>query len=178
MAYDPTISVEKGVTAGGVAGLGGVLGTVLLVGISAVQSGGLDDAGANTLAGAIVTLATAGGSALAAWWRNRRKHKRAAKPFSPRLRGWAILVAAGLALSAVSGCATTVGTDGTRTYSVDPVAISTAWQAWSEIESRRAILEAQKQTAKAEDRARLEAQLLALEPEIRAAWERVLAAYE
>ncbi len=178
MAYDPIISVEKGAKAGGVAGLGGVLGTLVLVGVSAVQSGGLDDAGANTLAGAIVTLATVGGSALVTWWRNRRKHVGRKKPFSPTMRGVVVLLAASLAAAGMAGCQTTVGSDGSTTYSIDPVALSTAWAAYSEMEARRAALEVQKQAAKDAERQRIQDQITALEPDIRAAWDRILRLYE
>lgn len=83
-----------------------------------------------------------------------------------------LFLLAGLAAT-LGGCVTTTAPDGTQTTQLDPVALETAWATWERYEARRVELERAKREADAEERARLEAELRRLEPEIAALAERL-----
>lgn len=94
---------------------------------------------------------------------NYRKTKGRA-PYLGSRSGYALLLA-GLAV-ALSGCITTTAPDGTVTQQVDVDALSTAWERYEAMQSRRAELERERQRADAQRRAEIEAELRALLPEL------------
>ena len=71
-----------------------------------------------------------------------------------------------LLVAALAGCVTTTAPDGTTTTQVD---LTTAWEVWERYEA----LERERDAADAADRARIDAELRRLEPELREAARRL-----
>ena len=164
--YDPALTAGKAAQEGGVVIGGATIGALVgsLVVNSLRQAGkapwgpDLDGYAVTIAASAVAAVAAAGKKAL----RNIRKHK------------WLpVVVIAGLAV-ALSGCVTTTAPDGTRTVSVDPGAVAgtvdTAFATWERLESRRALLEVERERARrdrdAERVAIIEAEIARLSPEL------------
>lgn len=164
--YDPALTAGKAAQEGGVVIGGATIGALVgsLVVNSLRQAGkapwgpDLDGYAVTIAASAVAAVAAAGKKAL----RNIRKHK------------WIPVVAVlGLAV-ALAGCVTTTAPDGTRTVSVDPGAVAgtvdTAFATWERLESRRALLEAERERARrdrdAERVAIIEAEIARLSPEL------------
>jgi hypothetical protein len=105
----------------------------------------------------------------AAWRAYRNMRKNTDKVGNPlgggNVPSGYMLLLAGLAAT-LAGCVTTTDRDGNTTTQLDPVALETAWATWERYEARRVELERAKREADAEERARLEAELRRLEPEI------------
>ncbi len=112
----------------------------------------------------------------AAWRAYRNMAKNTDKPGNPlgggNVPSGYVLAIAGLA-GLLAGCVTTTAPDGTTTTGMDPVALETAWATWERYEARKAALEAARAEADAQERARIEAELRRLEPEISALAERL-----
>lgn len=88
-------------------------------------------------------------------------------PFLGTRSGLVLLVMAGLALG---GCITTTAPDGSTVVSVDSRTLETAWSIYEATLERKQTLQAERDAAQAADRARLDAELRALEPQLQAAW--------
>jgi len=112
----------------------------------------------------------------AAWRAYRNMAKNTDKPGNPlggpNVPSGYLFLLAGLAAT-LGGCVTTTAPDGTVTQQLDPVALETAWATWERYEARKAALEAARAEADAQERARIEAELRRLEPEIAALAERL-----
>jgi len=176
--YNPTISLDKGITNAKSAGIGGALTTLLLVGVTLAQGGKLDEVAATGVVSAVVALGAAAVAGLGEWWRNRKKHSKVRR--TGRLP--VVLLIASLALGgALSGCETVTDRDGTVTQSVDTEGlldtVNVAFTTWERLETLRQTLAAEREAAKtannAEAMARLDAQLEAIAPELQAAREAV-----
>jgi hypothetical protein len=176
--YDPSKSQKKGLAGAGTATVGGAVTTLLLVGVTVAAGGGVDEAAKGVIASALVTLGSAATAGIFAWWRNRKKH-RTRQAYVPPSTGMVVIFCA-LALGGLlSGCAKTVGLDGSVTYTIDPGAVDTAFATWDRLDARRKALEEEKAAAKkAEDAERvkvIEEQLRLLKPELDDAWAAVQA---
>lgn len=79
----------------------------------------------------------------------------------------AVLIVAGIALA---GCVTTTAPDGSTVVSVDSRTLDTAWRIYEATLERKQELQRQRDAAQAADRARLDAALAELEPQLQAAW--------
>lgn len=79
----------------------------------------------------------------------------------------AVLLVAGIALA---GCVTTTAPDGSTVVSVDSRTLDTAWRIYEATLERKQELQQQRDAAAAADRARLDAALAELEPQLQAAW--------
>lgn len=87
-------------------------------------------------------------------------------PFLGSASGLVLLIMAGL----IAGCVTTTAPDGSTVVSVDSRTLETAWSIYEATLDRKQTLQAERDAAQAADRARLEAELRALEPQLQAAW--------
>jgi len=87
-------------------------------------------------------------------------------PFLGSSSGLVLLIMAAL----VAGCVTTTAPDGSTVVSVDSRTLETAWSIYEATLERKQQLQAERDAAQAADRARLEAELRALEPQLQAAW--------
>ena len=117
-------------------------------------------------------LITLGVSTLAAVLRavnNVRKTRQAPSrpaPYVDYRNLTVLLIMAGL----VSGCVTTTAPDGSTVVSVDSRTLETAWSIYEATLERKQTLQAERDAAQAADRARIERELRALEPELQKAW--------
>ena len=124
--YNPTISLDKGITNAKSAGIGGALTTLLLVGVTLAQGGKLDEVAATGVVSAVVALGAAAVAGLGEWWRNRKKHSKVRR--TGRLP--VVLLIASLALGgALSGCETLTLRDGTVVQRLDTAALQWAYNA-------------------------------------------------
>jgi len=87
-------------------------------------------------------------------------------PFLGSASGLVLLIMAGL----IAGCVTTTAPDGSTVVSVDSRTLETAWSIYEATLDRKQTLQAERDAAQAADRARLDAELRALEPQLQAAW--------
>lgn len=87
-------------------------------------------------------------------------------PFLGSASGLVLLIMAGL----IAGCVTTTAPDGSTVVSVDSRTLETAWSIYEATLERKQTLQAERDAAQAADRARLDAELRALEPQLQAAW--------
>ena len=164
--YSPATTAGKAAAEGGVVLAGATLGTLVgSIAVNALRQTGKApwtpdmDGYAVTAAAGLLASVFAGAKKAA---RNIRKHR------------WIpVLAIMGLTL-ALSGCVTTTAPDGTRTVSVDPGAVAgtvdTAFASWERLESRRALLEAERERARrdrdAERVAIIEREIARLSPEL------------
>lgn len=88
-------------------------------------------------------------------------------------RSGLMLSLAGLA-GLMAGCVTTTDAAGNTVVSVDSGTLTTAWSIYEATLNRKQALQAERDAASAADRARIEAELRALEPELQAAWLRAM----
>lgn len=117
-------------------------------------------------------LITLGVSTLAAVLRavnNVRKTRQAPSRHAPYVdyRNLTVLL---IMTALVAGCVTTTAPDGSTVVSVDSRTLETAWSIYEATLERKQQLQAERDAAQAADRARLEAELRALEPKLQDAW--------
>lgn len=175
--YDPNISLDKGTVGAQTATVGGAVTTLLLVAVSLINGGTLDQVVTTGAVSAVATLASAATAGYLAWRRNRKKHRMQSASAPPAV-GLLLPLCLALAVSGLAaGCNTTTLPDGTVVHSLDPGVIDTAFRAWERLDQRRRDLEEEKAAAAARaDAAQVEAiekQLDVLGPELEDAWKRV-----
>ena len=106
--------------------------------------------------------------------RKRRKAPETAEqPYVDYRNITTVLLVAGLA-GLLAGCVTTTAPDGTVTQSLD---LQTAWEIWERLDRERVKLEREREQADAAERARIDAELRRLEPELGEAWQDVMDKY-
>lgn len=77
-----------------------------------------------------------------------------------------ILLALGVGMVAVQGCATTTHPDGTVVQTIDPGILQTAYDTWERYERRKVDLEREREGADAARRAQIDVELKRLAPEL------------
>lgn len=118
-------------------------------------------------------LITLGVSTLAAVLRavnNVRKTRNAAPRSVPAVDYSKITAVLLVSVAALAGCVTTTAPDGSTVVSVDSRTLDTAWRIYEATLERKQRLQAERDAAQAADRARLDAALAELEPQLQAAW--------